>query len=53
MTPRWNWAAKARFMVFDDEDIEMAVKGATASKYRNAGQTCGVRQPHPGARRRL
>jgi succinate-semialdehyde dehydrogenase / glutarate-semialdehyde dehydrogenase len=26
--------------VFDDADIEMAVKGAIASKYRNAGQTC-------------
>src|SRR5439155_1375221 len=25
---------------FDDADIEMAVKGAIASKYRNAGQTC-------------
>ena len=28
------------FIVFDDADIEMAVKGAIASKYRNAGQTC-------------
>ena len=27
-------------IVFDDADIEMAVKGAIASKYRNAGQTC-------------
>jgi succinate-semialdehyde dehydrogenase/glutarate-semialdehyde dehydrogenase len=24
----------------DGADIEMAVKGAIASKYRNAGQTC-------------
>jgi succinate-semialdehyde dehydrogenase/glutarate-semialdehyde dehydrogenase len=30
----------ASFIVFDDADIEMAVKGAIASKYRNAGQTC-------------
>jgi succinate-semialdehyde dehydrogenase/glutarate-semialdehyde dehydrogenase len=30
----------APFIVFDDTDIEMAVKGTIASKYRNAGQTC-------------
>ena len=30
----------APFIVFDDADIEMAVKGAIAWKYRNAGQTC-------------
>ena len=30
----------APFIVFDGADIEMAVKGAIASKYRNAGQTC-------------
>jgi acyl-CoA reductase-like NAD-dependent aldehyde dehydrogenase len=30
----------APFIVFDDADIEMAVKGAIGSKYRNAGQTC-------------
>jgi len=30
----------APFIVFDDADIEIAVKGAIASKYRNAGQTC-------------
>jgi succinate-semialdehyde dehydrogenase/glutarate-semialdehyde dehydrogenase len=30
----------APFIVFDDADIEQAVKGAIASKYRNAGQTC-------------
>jgi succinate-semialdehyde dehydrogenase/glutarate-semialdehyde dehydrogenase len=30
----------APFIVFDDADLEMAVKGAMASKYRNAGQTC-------------
>lgn len=30
----------APFIVFDDADIDSAVKGAVASKYRNAGQTC-------------
>ena len=30
----------APFIVFDDSDLEAAVKGAMASKYRNAGQTC-------------
>ncbi|SHO63396.1 succinate semialdehyde dehydrogenase [Pseudoxanthobacter soli DSM 19599] len=30
----------APFIVFDDADIEAAVVGAIASKYRNAGQTC-------------
>ena len=30
----------APFIVFDDADIEEAVHGAIASKYRNAGQTC-------------
>lgn len=30
----------APFIVFDDADIEAAVDGAIASKYRNAGQTC-------------
>jgi succinate-semialdehyde dehydrogenase/glutarate-semialdehyde dehydrogenase len=30
----------APFIVFDDADIESAVEGAMASKYRNAGQTC-------------
>ncbi len=30
----------APFIVFDDADVDAAVKGATASKYRNAGQTC-------------
>lgn len=30
----------APFIVFDDADIEAAVTGAIASKYRNAGQTC-------------
>ena len=30
----------APFLVFDDADLEAAVAGAMASKYRNAGQTC-------------
>jgi succinate-semialdehyde dehydrogenase/glutarate-semialdehyde dehydrogenase len=30
----------APFIVFDDADLESAVDGAMASKYRNAGQTC-------------
>jgi len=30
----------APLIVFDDADIDLAVKGAMASKYRNAGQTC-------------
>jgi succinate-semialdehyde dehydrogenase/glutarate-semialdehyde dehydrogenase len=30
----------APFIVFDDADIDAAVTGAMASKYRNAGQTC-------------
>ncbi|GGO88711.1 NAD-dependent succinate-semialdehyde dehydrogenase [Marinobacterium nitratireducens] len=30
----------APFIVFDDADLEVAVKGAMASKYRNTGQTC-------------
>ncbi len=28
------------FIVFDDADLEAAVEGAMASKYRNTGQTC-------------
>lgn len=30
----------APFIVFDDADLDAAVLGAIASKYRNAGQTC-------------
>ncbi|ALJ38111.1 NADP-dependent succinate-semialdehyde dehydrogenase I [Azospirillum brasilense] len=30
----------APFIVFDDADLDEAVKGALASKYRNSGQTC-------------
>ena len=31
---------RAPFIVFDDADLDAAVAGAIASKYRNAGQTC-------------
>src|SRR6202008_5191973 len=31
----------APFVVFDDADVDAAVDGAIASKYRNMGQTCG------------
>ena len=30
----------APFIVFDDADLDAAVEGAMASKYRNTGQTC-------------
>ncbi len=30
----------APFIVFDDADLDAAVAGAIASKYRNSGQTC-------------
>jgi succinate-semialdehyde dehydrogenase / glutarate-semialdehyde dehydrogenase len=30
----------APFIVFDDADVDAAVAGAMASKYRNSGQTC-------------
>jgi succinate-semialdehyde dehydrogenase/glutarate-semialdehyde dehydrogenase len=30
----------APFIIFDDANLETAVKGAMASKFRNAGQTC-------------
>ena len=30
----------APFIVFDDADLDAAVRGAMASKYRNTGQTC-------------
>ena len=30
----------APFIVFDDADMDAAVKGAMASKFRNSGQTC-------------
>jgi succinate-semialdehyde dehydrogenase/glutarate-semialdehyde dehydrogenase len=30
----------APFLVFDDADLDRAIKGVIASKFRNAGQTC-------------
>ncbi|MCL1981134.1 MAG: NAD-dependent succinate-semialdehyde dehydrogenase [Proteobacteria bacterium] len=30
----------APFIVFDDADLDAAVRGAVAAKYRNSGQTC-------------
>ena len=30
----------APFIVFDDADLDAAVEGAIATKYRNTGQTC-------------
>ena len=30
----------APFIVFDDADLDSAVEGLMASKYRNTGQTC-------------
>lgn len=30
----------APFIVFDDADLDLAVQGVVASKYRNTGQTC-------------
>ncbi|TIO37413.1 MAG: aldehyde dehydrogenase family protein, partial [Mesorhizobium sp.] len=30
----------APFIVFDDADLDLAVEGALASKFRNGGQTC-------------
>ena len=33
-------SGNAPFIVFDDADLDAAVAGAVASKYRNSGQTC-------------
>ena len=44
----------APFIVFDDADLDAAVQGALASKYRNTGQTCvcANRLLDPGGRLR-
>ena len=39
----------APFIVFDDADLDAAVAGAIASKYRNTGPDLRVRQPAAGA----
>jgi len=36
------------FIVFDDADLDAAVQGALASKYRNTGQTCVCAKPAVG-----
>ena len=43
----------APFIVFDDADLDAAVEGAIASKYRNCRPDLRLRQPHPRAGRRL
>ena len=43
----------APFIVFDDADLEAAVQGAIASKYRNTGPDLRVRQPAARAGRRV
>ena len=37
---RLELGGNAPFIVFDDADLDAAVEGAMASKYRNTGQTC-------------
>jgi len=39
-TRRLELGGNAPFIVFNDADVDAAVVGAIASKYRNAGQTC-------------
>lgn len=40
MTCSMELGGNAPFIVFDDADLDAAVEGAMASKYRNNGQTC-------------
>ena len=52
-----EFGRNAPFIVFDDADIEIAVKklalrrqgDVIASRYQNTGQNLRLRQPHPGA----
>ena len=37
---RMELGGNAPFIVFDDADLDAAVAGAMATKYRNTGQTC-------------
>jgi len=39
-TTSMELGGNAPFIVFDDADLDAAIDGALASKYRNAGQTC-------------
>ena len=36
----WELGGNAPFIVFDDADLDAAVAGAIASKFRSSGQTC-------------
>ena len=38
--PAMELGGNAPFIVFDDADLDAAIAGAIASKYRNTGQTC-------------
>ena len=40
LRPAMELGGKAPFIVFDDADIDAAIEGAMASKFRNTGQTC-------------
>ena len=44
---------KVPFIVFDDAELDSAIEGAIASKYRNTGQTGVCAKPVPRAGRHL